>query len=274
MLIRRRRGYEIPESEATPEASVFLNRRHISSGEPGGGLAARSRPPARASWRGGRPDRRPLSGKRNEKLHARPRRHRGEDRRHLQQLLRVRHAQEHPGAAQALPIRPWTVKIDGLVEKPSEIGIDDLIRKMPLEERLYRHRCVEAWSMAVPWTGFPLAALVALRQAAAPARNIVQHARPSWIRTMAPGQRPGLVSLALYRGADHGRGDQRTRLHGHRRLRQAAAEAERRAAPPRAAVEIRLQVGQVDRAASPSPRSGRDASGRRCRRANTASGPT
>ncbi len=64
--------------------------------------------------------------------------------------------------AQALPLRPWTVRIDGLVEKPFDIGIDDLLRKMPLEERLYRHRCVEAWSMAVPWSGFPLRALVEL----------------------------------------------------------------------------------------------------------------
>ena len=64
--------------------------------------------------------------------------------------------------AQALTIRPWTVKIDGMVEKPIEIGIDDLLKKMPLEERLYRHRCVEAWSMAVPWSGFPMAALVDL----------------------------------------------------------------------------------------------------------------
>ena len=47
-----------------------------------------------------------------------------------------------------------------MVEKEFTIGIDDLIRKMPLEERLYRHRCVEAWSMAVPWSGFPLAKLV------------------------------------------------------------------------------------------------------------------
>ena len=67
-------------------------------------------------------------------------------------------------AAQALRLRPWTVKFDGLVEKPIEIGIDDLLRKMPLEERLYRHRCVEAWSMAIPWSGFPLARLVELAQ--------------------------------------------------------------------------------------------------------------
>ena len=47
-----------------------------------------------------------------------------------------------------------------MVEKPITIAIDDLLKAMPLEERLYRHRCVEAWSMAVPWSGFPLKALV------------------------------------------------------------------------------------------------------------------
>ena len=63
-------------------------------------------------------------------------------------------------AAQALPLRPWTVVIDGLVEKPITIAVDDLLKQMPLEERLYRFRCVEAWSMAVPWSGFALKALV------------------------------------------------------------------------------------------------------------------
>jgi len=64
--------------------------------------------------------------------------------------------------AQDLPIRPWRMAISGMVEKPMELEIDDLLGKMPLEERLYRHRCVEAWSMAVPWSGFPLKALVDL----------------------------------------------------------------------------------------------------------------
>jgi sulfoxide reductase catalytic subunit YedY len=64
--------------------------------------------------------------------------------------------------AQALPIRPWTVTLDGMVEKTQTIDIDSLLKQMPLEERLYRHRCVEAWSMAVPWSGFPLKSLVDL----------------------------------------------------------------------------------------------------------------
>lgn len=65
-------------------------------------------------------------------------------------------------AAQVLPTDPWTITVDGMVEKPFKIGIDDLIAKMPVQERVYRHRCVEAWSMVVPWTGFPLASLIAL----------------------------------------------------------------------------------------------------------------
>ena len=66
--------------------------------------------------------------------------------------------------AQALPLRPWEVAIDGMVEKPFVIGIEDLLAKMPLEERLYRHRCVEAWSMTVPWSGFAMKALVDLAE--------------------------------------------------------------------------------------------------------------
>ena len=63
-------------------------------------------------------------------------------------------------AAQAMEIRPWTITLDGMVEEEQVLDIDDLIRSVSLEERLYRHRCVEAWSMTIPWTGFPFAELV------------------------------------------------------------------------------------------------------------------
>ena len=55
---------------------------------------------------------------------------------------------------------PWKVEVTGLEAKPRTYDIDDLVRAFPLEERVYRHRCVEAWAMAVPWTGFPLADLL------------------------------------------------------------------------------------------------------------------
>ncbi len=54
---------------------------------------------------------------------------------------------------------PWTVKVDGLVGKPKEFGLDELL-KMPLEDRTYRMRCVEGWSMVIPWIGLPLSAIL------------------------------------------------------------------------------------------------------------------
>jgi sulfoxide reductase catalytic subunit YedY len=62
--------------------------------------------------------------------------------------------------AHALKTAPWTVKIDGLVSKPQEIGVEDLIKSSSLEERIYRMRCVEGWSMVIPWVGIPLADLI------------------------------------------------------------------------------------------------------------------
>lgn len=75
-------------------------------------------------------------------------------------------------AAQKLAIRPWDMEIDGMVEKPVTVAFDDLVRRIPLEERLYRHRCVEAWSMTVPWTGFALSELVKFAKPLGSARYI------------------------------------------------------------------------------------------------------
>jgi sulfoxide reductase catalytic subunit YedY len=63
-------------------------------------------------------------------------------------------------AGKKLRPRPWTIVVEGEVAKPQRIGIDDLLGGFPLEERIYRLRCVEAWSMVVPWVGLPLAAFV------------------------------------------------------------------------------------------------------------------
>ncbi len=56
--------------------------------------------------------------------------------------------------------RPWQISVEGLVHKPAKFDVDDLLKLIPLEERIYRMRCVEAWSMVVPWIGFPLAKLL------------------------------------------------------------------------------------------------------------------
>lgn len=74
--------------------------------------------------------------------------------------------------ARSLITNPWAIDIDGMVEKPFTIEFADLEAKIPLEERLYRHRCVEAWSMTIPWTGFSLSRLVELAKPLASAKYI------------------------------------------------------------------------------------------------------
>jgi methionine sulfoxide reductase catalytic subunit len=59
-----------------------------------------------------------------------------------------------------LKIKPWTIKVDGLVGKPGDYQLEDFIKPYALEDRVYRHRCVEAWSLVIPWVGFPLASLL------------------------------------------------------------------------------------------------------------------
>ena len=63
-------------------------------------------------------------------------------------------------APKLLRTRPWTISIEGEVSKPRTFGIDDILRMAPLEERIFRHRCVEGWSMVVPWVGFSLSELI------------------------------------------------------------------------------------------------------------------
>ena len=66
--------------------------------------------------------------------------------------------------AHTLQTRPWSVKITGLVKKPQVVGIDDLLHYRPIENRVYRHRCVEAWSMVIPWDGYSLSEFINFAQ--------------------------------------------------------------------------------------------------------------
>ena len=68
--------------------------------------------------------------------------------------------------------RPWEIEISGLVEKPMTLDVDALIKEMPLEERIYRFRCVEAWAMVVPWIGFPMKMLLEKVQPKAEAQYV------------------------------------------------------------------------------------------------------
>jgi sulfoxide reductase catalytic subunit YedY len=81
----------------------------------------------------------------------------------------AKNAYQHVGD---FAVQPWQVRVDGLVESPQTFDLDDLLRSLPLEERIYRFRCVEAWSMVVPWTGFPLHRLLDIVRPTAAARYV------------------------------------------------------------------------------------------------------
>ncbi len=148
MLIRR--PSDVLPSEITPR-EVYLNRRQWMAGAAGLALAAALPEGANAA---------PLSAAKSpfstdEKLTSR------EDVTSYNNFYEFGVDKSDPVKnASTLKTTPWTVKIDGLVGKPQDIGIEDLIKESTLEERIYRMRCVEGWSMVIPWVGFPLADLV------------------------------------------------------------------------------------------------------------------
>ena len=74
--------------------------------------------------------------------------------------------------AHTLRPRPWTVQVAGLVKKPQTIDIDTMMKYRPLESRVYRHRCVEAWSMVIPWDGYPLAEFISAMNPLASAKFV------------------------------------------------------------------------------------------------------
>lgn len=100
--------------------------------------------------------------------------------------------------AHTLKPRPWTVVIDGLVNRPQHIGIDDLIRRYPLEERIYRMRCVEAWSMVIPWVGFPLSKLIADVQPKPQAKYVAFETL--FDPRQMPGQRDNVINWPYLEG--------------------------------------------------------------------------
>lgn len=161
MLIKRGKGWELAERLATSESN-YLNRRQLVRAMGLGAITLGVPAAAFAQSAGADPSAKYYPAKRNEKY--------GDPRPLTEEKLATTYNNYYEfgsdkgiwRAAQKLPIRPWTIKIGGMVEKPFEIAFDDLLAKMQLEERVYRFRCVETWSMVVPWTGFPLKALVDL----------------------------------------------------------------------------------------------------------------
>ena len=154
---------------------------------------------------------------------------------------------------------------------PRTFAIEDLLKMFPQEDRIYRLRCVEAWSMVIPWQGFPLASLLKAVEPTSDAKYVRIHHLDGQEATPRRGQR--FLSLALYGGVAAGRGHERSGAAGHGFVRRSAARAGRRPHPPGRAVEVRIQRHQghrQDRAWWPiGPRP----SGRPSPRTSTASTP-
>jgi sulfoxide reductase catalytic subunit YedY len=188
MNVIRRRGWEIPDSRLTPE-QFFFNRRSFMAGAAAAafvpGMASAQRvsdlakleDPTNGLYPARHNDKyvldRPIT---DEKVNA-----------NYNNFYEFNDSKSVAQQAQALPIRPWDIKIDGMVEKEQTVGIDDLIRKIGLEERNYRHRCVEAWSMAIAWTGFPFAKLVEFAKPLSGAKYVRMETFMN--PKVAPGQR-------------------------------------------------------------------------------------
>ncbi len=206
MLIRRRRGWEIAEREATAE-HVFFSRRGFVAGAAALTGVAATGGSAGAGWFGSDPPPPPDLPDPSVSLYPAKRNAAyaidgavtpeavNKDFNNFYEYGTSKHV---GAAAQALRVRPWTVKFGGMVENPREVAIDDLLKAMPLEERLYRHRCVEAWSMTVPWTGFPLKALIDFARPLGAAKYVVMKTFKD--PKMAPGQRSFILAWPYVEG--------------------------------------------------------------------------
>ena len=145
MIIRTRKNSDIPSSEITPE-SVYINRRKFLGASAGiGGAAFLSRDAAAST----------LAPHQDEEPNT------WEEITTHNNFYEFGLDKKDPSRnAHTLVTKPWTVKVDGLCNKPGDYALEDFIKPSTIEDRVYRFRCVEAWSMVIPWRGFPLADVI------------------------------------------------------------------------------------------------------------------
>jgi sulfoxide reductase catalytic subunit YedY len=220
MLIKVPRGWELPESKVTPE-TVYRNRRQLLrdlglgalalSGLAAGCDRSGAQPQVEPPKVGGGPTPPDAGGlaealdwseahkglypvKRNELYKVAERGISPESK-----AIRYNNFYEFTtdkervwGKVGGFQVRPWTVEVKGLVRKPQVLDLDALVRTMPLEERVYRFRCVEAWSMTVPWTGFPMSALIEKVEPSAEAKYV------RFVTASRPAEMPGVEEAPYY----------------------------------------------------------------------------
>ena len=184
MLIRR--ASDLASSEVTPE-SQYLDRKQFlaAAGTIGISTAFRLQPsvfPAQEPQAAGKPYRLQKDDKPTP----------WEDVTGYNNFYEFGTGKEDPKAtSQSFKTRPWTVTVDGLVNKPGQYQLEDFIKPSTVEDRIYRHRCVEAWSMVIPWRGFPLSDVLKRADPTSKAKFVV------FTTLLDPGQMPGQRSHVL-----------------------------------------------------------------------------
>ena len=161
MLIKTPKGWELPDRAATPEHLVVSRRGALAGGA---AILASATIPSAAFAQG---------APRNPRFDAGRELTAERDATSYNNFYEFGTDKSISRAAQRLPVTPWTIKFDGMVDKPRTMDIDDILKAVHIEERVYRHRCVEGWAMTVPWTGFPLRELVALAGPTTGAKYVV-----------------------------------------------------------------------------------------------------
>ncbi len=157
MVIKR--GEMFKQSEVTPRPLYLDRRRFLTAGLVSGAAALAALP--RAAGAAAPPKGQPLAAQKNAAMSLTETQTTFESATTYNNFYEFGTDKEDPSRnAHTLRPRPWSVKVEGLCAKPRSFDIDELLKLAPLEERIYSLRCVEAWSMVIPWIGYSLSALL------------------------------------------------------------------------------------------------------------------
>jgi sulfoxide reductase catalytic subunit YedY len=156
MLIKIGNAFDIRSSEITPE-SVYRSRREFMRIAAAGAIGAAACGPLSDSLSA----QAAIPNVKKSPLSTEERPHTWEQLTEYNNFYEFGQRKSDPAAnAHRLTVKPWTVKVDGHIAKPADYALEDLVKPHQLEERIYRFRCVEAWSAVIPWVGFSLADLI------------------------------------------------------------------------------------------------------------------
>ena len=191
MIVKRKQPWDLPYSEITPEA-VYRSRREfikLAAGTLGAVAGAACVANDELAAQDGLAT---LAATRNAKFVAADRVNTYRDITTYNNYYEFGTEKSDPARyAGSLKTTPWTVQVDGLVAKPAKYALDDLINFKALEERVYRHRCVEAWSMVMPFIGVPMSSVMAKVQPLASAKYV------EFTTLERPSEMPGLAVPVL-----------------------------------------------------------------------------